>query len=332
MPPARRGVWAGLLLAVVVHSGCASLAHPVERDGLVWSFDAWSRGDESLVAHWVLPVARSRPASVPSESAAHAATPGVIVMQHGFTRQCRHLAGLREALARTGWSVLCLDLPFAAGDAQLIADLADALSDGTLRPPRASNAAPSVVAGGFSAGGVFAVRLGEALVRRDPQRFAGAMLFDPVDSRGFGAGLQAIAAADRPVLSVLAEPGPCNAQGSATAPLLQAAGARPGRIEAVRLLRGSTHVDAEGENTSDLAIAACRQGAPAPRNVTLLRETAAQWMGVIDGRVSARAFAARLAEHERAGDLARLAGAGDTETQAAKDHGAKDHGAERAQP
>jgi hypothetical protein len=248
--------------------------------------------------------------------AARAQPDGLVVMQHGFMRQCRHLDGLRTALARQSWWVLCLDLPAAAGDPALADNLAVALRDGSITPAGVVMP-PRIVVGGFSAGSVFAVRLGAALARLAPERLAGALLLDPVDARGFEAALRIVdGGGRRPWLAILANPGPCNAQLSAQAPLDRVrADALPDAAAAgvvVQLTRGSTHVDAEGEDSSDLAIAACGQGPPVPANVAALRGLVAAWLARWGDPPLPAAFGDALEPLLREGAARRLDGGATT--------------------
>ena len=139
--------------------------------------------------------------------------------------------------------------------------LAQALAEGEIAPP--GRAMPErVVVSGHSAGAHFAVVLGAELARRAPQRLAGAVLLDPVAGRGFEEALQALSQTGlRPVLSVAAREHPCNARHNAHPALrrLREATVAAGRdgLAGVVQGEGSTHMDAEGENTDLLAWAAC---------------------------------------------------------------------------
>jgi hypothetical protein len=265
-----------LLVAAMLGAGCSSL-QPRPPSDLRSASGEWPIGDSALRTHWRWPAEAGRLA-------------GWVVLQHGFTRQCHHLAGLRDSIARQGWAVLCIDLPAAAGSVELARDLAGALQDGRVAPP-GLEAPERLVAGGFSAGAVFAARLGAALARQSPEALGGVLLLDPVNAPGFAADLQAVVGdARRPVLAILANPGRCNAQGSAVAPLRQVAGqpgaqgpaGSGGAVTVVRLVRSSTHVDAEGEDTTDLAIGLCRQGPPLAPNVQALRALASAWLASLD--------------------------------------------------
>lgn len=206
---------------------------------------------------------------------------GLAVVQHGFTRQCRHLAGVFEALVAQGIVTLCVDASMAGGHPALADALADLLVAGLAHPDGA--AVPErVVVGGHSAGAVFAARLGANLARRAPQRLAGALLFDPVAAGSFTADLRALAAqGTRPVRTVSASAGACNARHSAYPALRavqsDAAAAGHESFVGLELTDRSTHADAEGEHSDLLAWVACRQGLPQPANVQILRTLAAGW-------------------------------------------------------
>jgi hypothetical protein len=206
---------------------------------------------------------------------------GLASVQHGFARRCNHLAGTLSALARGGFIVLCMDAEMARGNPPLAMALASALRNG-LAPPGHDAAALPIVVAGHSAGAVFASHLGAALAQAAPERLAGALLFDPVPGDGLAARLMAISnQGARPVRAISAAAGGCNLQGQADAALAEVhdaarAAGRAGFV-GVRLGEGSTHVDAEGEDSSALAAWACGQGAPRRANVELLRALAVSW-------------------------------------------------------
>lgn len=207
-------------------------------------------------AEWTLP---------PGEPAA------LLTLQHGFARQCSHLRQTARQIADRGLLVLCLDADMAHGNPALADGLAQALAggwvgaDGRALPAR-------IIVGGHSAGGAFAARLGWKLDALAPARLLGALLLDPVAVAGFEDELQAVSAGGRrPVLALTANASGCNAQNNAD-PALRAL--RSGFV-GLQLVDGSTHVDAEGGDSSWLATAAC--GQPLPANVELLRTLAAQW-------------------------------------------------------
>lgn len=214
---------------------------------------------------------------------------GVAVMQPGFTRLCRHLDGTLQALAERGLVTLCVEASMAGGHPALAEALAEVLAQG-LATPGGRPMPARVLVGGHSAGAAFAVHLGAALARHAPRRLAGALLLDPVATAGFGADLAALSQAGlRPVRVISAQAGPCNAHhgagrsgdvGAHTAlRAVRDAAAAAGRevFIGVQAGPGSTHLDAEGEDTDLLAWAACRQGWPQAAHVQALRTLAAGW-------------------------------------------------------
>ncbi len=206
---------------------------------------------------------------------------GLVSVQHGFARRCSHLQGTLTALARHGLVVLCLNAEMAGGNPRLAQALASALRDG-LGPPGHSVGTLPIVVAGHSAGALFASHLGAALARDAPDRLAGALLFDPVAGAGFVDNLLAISQRGaRPVRAISASFSTCNAGNNADAGLAAvhqaAAAAGPSSFVGLRLVDRATHVDAEGEDTSALAVWACAQGAPQPANVALLRTLAVAW-------------------------------------------------------
>jgi pimeloyl-ACP methyl ester carboxylesterase len=166
------------------------------------------------------------------------------------------------------------------------------------------------VVGGFSAGAVLAARVGAAFDAREPDRLHGLLLLDPVDAPGFGAAIAQVSnGGQRAVLAVLANPGPCNAQGSAVPALRRLVEqVASGRVatEVVQLVRGSTHVDAEGEDTSELAVAVCRQGPPQAHNVAALREIAVAWLDALADPRGAATLEALVSAGERSAGVRRV--------------------------
>jgi pimeloyl-ACP methyl ester carboxylesterase len=212
-----------------------------------------------------------------------AGTPvGLAQIQHGFTRRCANLRDTTLEMMRRGLMGLCLNASMANGNPALANALAQALVAG-LSAPDGRPVPERVVVGGHSAGGMFASRLGATLQGLAPERLAGAVLFDPVASDGsYGPNLAAISdSGQRPVLAVSANGSACNAFNNGepalaqVSALAQAAG-RDGFV-GLRLTDNSTHVDAEGGNTTRLAWVTCLQGPPRAPNVAALRALAPQW-------------------------------------------------------
>jgi len=258
-----------MIVAIVLASiaaGCASVGVVPSADSMKETATVLAVGESPYLARWVEPDGPSR---------------ALVVMQHGFSRECRHLRGTAQRLARSGMLVLCIEASMAFGNPALAESVADALVDGVLAP--ADVPLPErIVVGGHSAGAVFASRVGWRLVQRVPGRLAGALLLDPVATGAFEANLLAIAdGARRPVVAITANPGPCNAQQNSLPALrrLAASNARAGGegFVGLQLTQGSTHVDAEGEDTDWAAVAACGQGPPTAANADALRLLAASW-------------------------------------------------------
>jgi hypothetical protein len=206
---------------------------------------------------------------------------GLVSVQHGFARRCDNLRATLITLAQRGLIVLCLNADMAGGNPRLAQALAAALRDGLL-PPGQAGVPLRIVVAGHSAGAVFASHLGAALALKAPDRLAGALFFDPVAGAGFAGNLLAISdRGARPVRAISAPFSACNAMNSADPALAAvqhaAQGVGDGAFVGLRLVDRATHIDAEGEDTSGLAVWACGQGAPQPANVALLRRLAAAW-------------------------------------------------------
>jgi pimeloyl-ACP methyl ester carboxylesterase len=222
---------------------------------------------QPLQARWVIPEGAAR---------------GMVLLQHGFTRRCAHLAGTMRHWAEAGLAVLCLDVSGVAGAPWLPGDVAAALAGGQLKLPDGAPLPQGIVVAGHSAGASFAARVGAQLTVLAPDRLKGAVLLDPVGGPELAEALAAVSrSGTRPVRAVLAQPGPCNAGGSALGMLrsLSAAvrAATGDGFVGLRLGPGSTHVDAEGEDTTPFAVRACGQGWPQARLVLALRELGARW-------------------------------------------------------
>lgn len=241
-------------LAVLFLAGAAT-ADTLEVDGTVYE------------ATW------GRPAAAPLALA---------IVEHGFTRDCARLRGTLQALVDAGLMTLCLDAPMAGGNPALADALAALIAAGGLAGPDGQPVPERIVVGGHSAGGDFAVRLGAQLDTLAPARLAGALLFEPVAAGAFDDEIRRIGAdGRRPVLAVTAHAGACNAQHNAypglRAVAADAVAAGGDGFVGVELTVGSTHVDAEGEDTSRLGFAACGDARPRRANVAALRSLAATW-------------------------------------------------------
>ncbi len=257
-----------LATLVVLVMLSALLSHPARADvagGRIERAVLWLGGAE-VDAVWYLP------AGDPT---------ALVIVQHGFMRRCEHLRATTRQFMERGLAALCLNAEMAGGNRALAEALAAALQGGLIAPGGAA-VPKTVIVGGHSAGALFASHLGAALAKSAPGRLAGAILFDPVAGAGFAANLQAISADGlRPVLAASANASGCNAQNNADPALRQLrsaaiAGGRDGFV-GLRLRDRSTHVDAEGDDTTALAVRACGHGWPRRSNATVLRTLATQW-------------------------------------------------------
>jgi pimeloyl-ACP methyl ester carboxylesterase len=254
-----RRLLAGLALLLAL-AGCAQL--PPQQplpSGVVRAFDQIELAGAGIDVEWHLPAAEPR---------------AWVLVQHGFARRCANVRGTAAALAARGVATLCLNADSGAGVAGGAPALAEALARWWLSPAARApdgRAAPArIVLAGHSAGGLFAARVGAALVQRAPERVAGVVLFDPVGAAPLQAALQALQTRLGPgrLAATMAPPVRCNAAQLAL-PALRAA-------EVVLVFPPqATHVDAEGEDTEALAVRACGEGPPQPAAVAALR----RWAG-----------------------------------------------------
>lgn len=204
------------------------------------------------------------------------ATPvALMTVQHGFARQCANVRGTGLALADRGLLGLCVNANLAGGNPALAEALATTLLAGATAPGVAQP--QRFVAGGHSAGGHFASRLGWALAQQAPARLAGAVLFDPVAANdSFTTNVLAIAAAgQRPVLAINANASSCNAQNNADPALRAVALAGGDGFVGLQLIDRSSHVDVEGRDTNLAGTLPC--GRPLRANTDALRTLAGAW-------------------------------------------------------
>ena len=279
-------------MASLLLLGCASPPLATAPDGPAVRVDfqrvvhPLELGGQTVQAEWHLPAAADGPAR------------GLVTLQHGFMRECRHLRSLAAALAQAGLATLCVNVSVAGGNAELARALAEGLAAGRVGP-RAAGGAPGpqargaalgerlpaeapIVVAGFSAGAHFAVVLGARLAELAPTRVAGAMLLDPVAGRGFEPPLQQLSAEGRrPVLSLAAKSDGCNARHNAHPALRRMAEAAQvagrGGFAGIVFGEHSTHMDAEGEDTDWLAFLACGRRWPDAQVVSTLRRLAVAW-------------------------------------------------------
>jgi hypothetical protein len=251
--------------ALLALGGCAGLAPPGAAESAARIVRAPLPIDgRPYAARWYLPA---------GEAAA------LVVLEHGFARRCDHLRETTRQLLAGGLMALCVDASMAAGNPVLADALARQLAGGATAP--GGRTLPQrIIVGGHSAGAAFAARLGARLVALAPQRLTGLLLLDPVATAGFEADLRTVSdAGRRPLLALLADAHGCNAQLNAL-PALQrvredALAAGRSSVAIIRIGEGSTHVDAEGEDSDWLGRAAC--GQPLPPNVARLRGMARAW-------------------------------------------------------
>jgi pimeloyl-ACP methyl ester carboxylesterase len=205
---------------------------------------------------------------------------GFAVLEHGFARRCDNMVQTTLRVAQTSLVVLCITAPLAGGNAALAQALAAHIADGTLRLPDGGALPSKVFAAGFSAGGVFAARLAQALAASAPQRLRGLLMLDPVAASGLGQAIADVSATGtRPVLAITTNPSSCNAFNSVHPDLRQLStdldAAGQDAFVGLQLTRASSHVDFEGEDTDALASAVC--GRPRADNVEVARTLAAAW-------------------------------------------------------
>ncbi len=267
----RRQVWLPLAAFACVLCGCATPPADESRSGdRALSIDKITIDRSAYTAHWYRP-------TVPPTA--------LIVFQPGFSRRCANLRSTTDHLVRTGVIALCLDASMARGNHALADSLARILAHG-LTMPDGRTLPDRIIVAGHSAGAAFAARLGMQLSHLAPARLAGALLFDPVAAQGFTDDINAISSGGRrPVRAVIAQSDGCNANLNALQALrdvrLSALHAGRDGFVGVQLIRDSTHVDVEGEDSDWIGILAC--GRPLPANVALLRQLATQWLVEMTG-------------------------------------------------
>ena len=168
-----------------------------------------------------------------------------VVLAHGFLRTQDRMVDLARRLADAGVETVTLDFcntRFWDGrhfrNGLDMVRVADALGE------------TPVIYAGFSAGGLAAVVAG----RNDP-RTLGVVGLDLVDAGGLGEG--AAAGLDRPLLGLVGDPSPCNAENNGLAVFAAA----PRAI--VERVAGAEHCDFESP-TDWLCRLICRRSAPEP--------------------------------------------------------------------
>lgn len=207
----------------------------------------------------------------------------LMLVEHGFSRSCKHLRGTSKAIAEKGLMVVCLDEDMTAGNPALATTFGNALADRTVVPPNGKPLPVKYLVGGHSAGGHFAALVGQQLATRGYANLKGAIMFDPVAADGFSAAVSAISAnGTRPVLSIAARPSVINLFNNSFGALNGLANEFVGiqlvwtRITLGVPTGGSCHIDSEGEDTDAIGVA----GALCSPNATQtarLRDFASTW-------------------------------------------------------
>jgi len=154
-------------------------------------------------------------------------TDALVVLAHGFLRDQQHMSGLAAALAESGIPTLTLSFCNSrfwdgrhAQNALDMRQVADAIG------------ARRIVYAGFSAGGLAAL-----IAARNDLRTVGVLTLDLVDQRGLGE--EAARGMKAPMVALVGEPAPCNAQGQGLAVTAASPGAE------VIPIAGARHCDFE---------------------------------------------------------------------------------------
>jgi pimeloyl-ACP methyl ester carboxylesterase len=214
----------------------------------------------------------------------NATASGLMLLEHGFSRNCGHLRGSSKAIAQKGLAVLCVNADMSGGNEALGNALGDLLTARTITPPNSKPLPVNYIVGGHSAGGHFASVVGARLAANGYANLKGAVLFDPVASGNFTANLEAISAnGTRPVLSVAARPSITNLTNNSFGALETLATNYVG-IQlvwekynlGVFPVGGSCHTDVEGENTDFIGTAGALCS-PNATQTSRLRDFGSTW-------------------------------------------------------
>jgi pimeloyl-ACP methyl ester carboxylesterase len=208
---------------------------------------------------------------------------GLMLLEHGFSRNCGHLRGTSKAIAEKGVMVLCINADMTGGNATLGNQLGDLLNSRAITPPKSKPLPVNYIVGGHSAGGQFASTVGARLHALGYANLKGAVLFDAVASDGFSANLAAIAnGGARPVLEVAARPSITNLSNNGFGALI----ALPNPYVGIQLVwtgysifgpyGGSCHTDVEGENTNFIGTAGALCS-PNSTQTARLRDFGSNW-------------------------------------------------------
>ncbi|SEG54485.1 hypothetical protein SAMN04489712_106160 [Thermomonospora echinospora] len=207
----------------------------------------------------------------------------LMLVQHGFSRNCSHLRNSSRAIAEKGVMVFCVDADMTGGNAALGGRLGDQLAARAITPPNGRALPANYIVGGHSAGGHFASVVGARLAAAGYPNLKGAILFDGVASDGFTANLQAVSAGGtRPVLEIAARPSVINLFNNSFG-ALASLGADFVGIQLVWTKYtlgvpsgGSCHIDVEGENTDAIGVlgSGC---SPSSQQTAWLRDFTSTW-------------------------------------------------------
>jgi dienelactone hydrolase len=221
---------------------------------------------------------------------------GLIYLQHGFFRDNRAMSALAVDLSeRTNSVVVTPTLssnfltpsgcwingePMQQAVATLFEGDRRALTASAFAAGYTTTLPRRYVLSGHSAGGGLAVAA--AAANGDDENLAGVVMFDGVTTRERMSAALSVLPPRVQVLQIAAPPSPWNADGAATAALIDA---RPNQFVGVRLVNG-THIDAEGASSD--ALARLLVGAPVPANVAAVPVIAGQWISTLlaGGRVT----------------------------------------------
>jgi hypothetical protein len=212
------------------------------------------------------------------------ATPSALMLvEHGFSRNCTRQRNTSKAIMEKGLMVLCINANMSGGNPALGNALGDLLTSRAFTLPGGRAIPTKYIVGGHSAGGHFASVVGARLHANGYAGLKGAVMFDPVAADGFGANLAAISAGGtREVLSIAARPAAINSQNNSFGPLRDIANTFVG----VQLLwtsysgtsgvGGSCHTDSEGENGNGIGnfASGCT---PTATQTARLRDLSSNW-------------------------------------------------------
>jgi pimeloyl-ACP methyl ester carboxylesterase len=207
---------------------------------------------------------------------------GLMVLEHGFVRECISTRELATSIMEAGLMVLCINADMTGGNPALAATLGDVMTARALTPPAGRALPANYVVGGHSMGGHFASALGARLSDNGYAGFKGAILFDGVAAGGFTDNLHRISAGGtRKVLAIAARPSAWNSLNNSFGALTSL----PNGFVGIQLVwsgyflgipyGGSCHTDAEGSD--DLLANIATGCTPSSFNTGKLREFASVW-------------------------------------------------------